>query len=65
MPKRTNRALTDRELIREILDRLSVLEARTYVQIGVPPNSFLLTVSDGGELVATSAAGTVTVLASP
>lgn len=65
MPQRTNRPLTDRELVRWLDDRIRRLEARPYVQVGVPPNSYVLSVDAQGRLVATSAAGTVTVLALP
>lgn len=65
MPQRTNKPLTDRELVRWLDDRVRRLENRPYVQVGVPPNAYLLTVDDSGQLVATSSAGTVTVLALP
>ncbi|MEU4228317.1 hypothetical protein AB0F17_28820 [Nonomuraea sp. NPDC026600] len=65
MPKRTIKPQTDREVIRDLDDRLRRLETRPYVQVGVPPNAFVLQVDDAGQLVATSSAGTVTVLALP
>jgi hypothetical protein len=65
MPQRTNKPLTDRELIRSFDDRLRRLEQRPYVQVGVPPNAYLLQVDEAGQLVATSSAGTVTVVALP
>lgn len=65
MPKRTSKPLTDRELVRDFDYRLRRLENRPYVQIGVPPAAFLLQVDDAGRLIATSSAGTVTVVALP
>lgn len=65
MPQRTNKPLTDREVIRSFDDRLRRLENRPYVQVGVPPNAYLLTVDEQGRLVATSSTGTITVIALP
>lgn len=65
MPKRTIKPQTDREVIRDLDDRLRRLENRPYVQVGVPPLAFVLEVDDAGQLVATSSAGTVTVVALP
>lgn len=65
MPQRTNKPTTDRELVRWLDDRLRRLEARPYVQVGVPPNAYVLQVDEQGRLVATSSAGAVTVVALP
>ncbi|MBP2703539.1 hypothetical protein JOL79_06965 [Microbispora sp. RL4-1S] len=65
MVKRRQRALTDAELIRDLDDRLRRLENRQFVQIGVPPNAYVLQVDDAGQLVATSSGGTATVVALP
>lgn len=65
MPQRTIKPQTDAELIREFDDRIRRLENRPYVQVGVPPAAYVLEVDDAGQLVATSSAGTVTVLALP
>ncbi|MEV0822552.1 hypothetical protein [Nonomuraea rubra] len=65
MPQRTNKPINDRDVIRDFDDRIRRLETRTYVQVGVPPNAYVLSVDEAGRLVATSSAGTVTVIALP
>jgi hypothetical protein len=65
MPQRTNKPLNDRDVIREFDDRIRRLENRPYVQVGVPPNAYVLSVDEAGQLVATSSAGSVTVVALP
>jgi hypothetical protein len=60
------RARTFEEYVRELDDRLRVLEHRTFLVLGVPPNAYLLEVNAAGELVATNTTtGTATTVALP
>lgn len=64
--KARRRPETWRELVRDLDDRLRVLEHRPVVVVGTPPNSWVVEVDDAGRLTARHAAtGAVTVIAAP
>ncbi|WP_055477573.1 hypothetical protein [Sphaerimonospora mesophila] len=66
MARRPRRARTPEELLRDLDDRIRVLEHRTSVVVGVPPNAYLLAVDQDGQLVATNTTtGRAAVVASP
>lgn len=66
MARQPTRPRTVAELLRWLDDRLRTLEHRTHVQIGTPPNAYVVEVDDAGRLVARhGTTGTVTVLAEP
>ncbi len=66
MPARKLRPTTDRELVRELDDRIRRLETRTQVVVGTPADAYLLSVDAAGNLTAKhTTTGTVTTIAMP
>ena len=66
MARRPRRPRTPEELLRDLDDRIRVLEHRTAVVVGVPPNAYVLSVDASGRLVAmNTTTGTSAVVASP
>ncbi|MFD1937570.1 MULTISPECIES: hypothetical protein [Nonomuraea] len=66
MARLKTRPRTPAEILRDLDDRVRVLEHRTSVVIGVAPDAYVLEVDDSGRLTARHAdSGTVTVIALP
>lgn len=66
MAARPRRPRTAEDLLRDLDDRLRVLEHRTFVVVGTPANAYVLEVNAAGELTArNTTTGTVTVVALP
>lgn len=60
------RPRTPAEILRDLDDRLRILEHRTSVVVGVAPDAYVVEVDDTGRLTARHATtGTVTVVALP
>lgn len=66
MAARPRRPRSAEDLLRDLDDRLRVLEHRTFVVLGTPANAYVLEVNAAGELVATNTTtGSATVVALP
>ncbi|GAA2685460.1 hypothetical protein [Nonomuraea recticatena] len=65
MARLKTRPQTPAEILRDLDDRIRVLEQRNSVVIGVAPNAYVIEVDDVGRLTARHATtGAVTILAS-
>ncbi|MFF3441731.1 hypothetical protein [Streptosporangium sp. NPDC002721] len=66
MARVQTRPRTPTQVLRDLDDRLRVLEHRTSVVVGVAPDAFVLEVDGSGRLTARHAmTGTVTIVALP
>ncbi|MFF3665478.1 hypothetical protein [Microtetraspora malaysiensis] len=66
MAVRQLRPRTVEDWVRDVMDRLRVIEHRTTVVVGTAPNAYVLEVDSQGRLTARHATtGTITVIASP